>query len=220
MKKGGRPEKDLTGLKFGKLTVIRCTGEKEGNNYTWECICDCGGKIIKRGTYIKTGINKSCGCIAFGETVSNRVRTHGGTILKELRSEYSSWRNMKVRCLNKKNTEYFRYGARGIIICERWINSFSNFLSDMGRKPSTSHTIDRIDGSKGYDPNNCRWATKKEQADNTVRNVKFEYNGITLGIKDWGKILKVSYQSINFQLKTKSFNDVVFHYKNKNNLDI
>ena len=152
------------GARFGRLIVeaeapwrTRPNGKRA--RY-WTCRCDCGrSKEISHG-HISNGHTQSCGCL---QKESMRVAgyKHG-----EINSpEYTSWRGMRDRCYNPNHSNYRYYGKRGITICERW-ESFENFLEDMGRKPSPKHSIDRIDGSGHYEPDNCRWATPIEQARN------------------------------------------------------
>ena len=102
-------------------------------------------------------------------------------------SELSIWKTMKYRCENKHCRDYKYYGGRGITICKEWSESFVVFLRDMGRRPSKKHSLERVDNSKGYEPGNVVWATRKEQASNTRRNVKIEYNGKTMILSDLAK---------------------------------
>ncbi len=108
-------------------------------------------------------------------------------------SEYTSWGSMLERCYNERNHNFPKYGGAGITVCPRWKTSFVNFLSDMGLKPSPKHTLDRIDGTKNYEPSNCRWATPKEQANNRRDNKHFCFLGITHTISEWSEITGISY---------------------------
>lgn len=128
-----------------------------------KCICDCGEETISREYEVVAGKCHSCGCYQREKARNNKNReTHGLT----LSPEYGSWCKMKSRCYNKNNSRYYRYGERGIIVCERWINSFENFYEDMGNKPGEDYSIDRINNDGNYEKSNCRWATPKQQANN------------------------------------------------------
>lgn len=116
--------------------------------------------------------------------------THPFWKVKTKSNSYRIWIGVKSRCLNKKSTNYFRYGARGITVCKRWLK-FENFLLDMGERPD-GMTLERINNNIGYSPSNCRWATRLEQSLNTRRNIYIEYKGVKKTIKEWSKELKVS----------------------------
>lgn len=107
--------------------------------------------------------------------------------------EYNAWRAIKQRCHNPNSRYYKWYGERGIAICERWRDSFQNFLEDMGERPSDKHTLDRIDTDKGYSPDNCRWATRKEQSNNLRKNIPITYQGRTQTISEWADELGFKY---------------------------
>lgn len=101
--------------------------------------------------------------------------------------EYSAWRAMIKRCTNARNASYARYGARGITVCQRWLDSFENFIFDMGRRPSDKHSLDRIDNNAGYGPDNCRWATATEQQCNRSSVIAIEHNGQTFCVAEWSR---------------------------------
>ncbi len=128
--------------------------------------------------------------------------THGNTTHgQRYSSEYQSWRSMKRRCYDRNNISYKYYGAIGIQVCSRWLNSFSNFFSDMGKKPSLLHTLDRKKTNKGYSKSNCRWATKKEQANNRRNNTIISYNGESKTLQFWADKWDVESCAISVHLK-------------------
>lgn len=191
--------KDLTGRKFGRLTVVQYVGSNDGNAQ-WLCFCDCGSECAVAATDLtrRTRVGtKSCGCHR-SDKARERVTTHG----KTLTPEYSSWRAMIQRCYNPKNVTWNRYGGRGITVCARWRNSFEAFLSDMGYRPSTRHSIERLDNNGHYDPGNCKWATIKEQARNTSKAIRVEFNGRTQCISEWAEQVGISKRTIWNRLRS------------------
>ena len=160
---------DWTGKKFGKLTPIkRMTEFQKATRY--ECVCDCGNVTMVRSHNLTSGHTKSCGCIGSQNsalTGFNSSYRHGQSRTKE----YKAWISMKSRCYDANYENFASYGGRGIKVCERWLNSFENFLADMGLKPNENYSLDRIEVNENYEPLNCRWATEKEQSFNK-RNTK------------------------------------------------
>jgi hypothetical protein len=161
--------KDITGQKFGKLTVVRFVGLKN-HKQIWECVCDCGRtKSVQAGNLKKkSGPTVSCGCYRDENLrqVGKATVVHGHNRPTQKRTRtHNSWRTMKQRCENPNAGNYHNYGGAGITVCERW-KSFVNFLVDMGIRPEGT-TLDRIDPFGNYEPGNCRWATYKEQSNNT-----------------------------------------------------
>lgn len=153
---------ETVGLKFNRLTVLQCRpGGSRGVRARLKCKCDCGAVKWIASNNVIHGKSKSCGCLSIEKKRSSEFknRTHGQTNT----ALYKTWQTMKKRC---GNVGYKYYHDRGITVCERWANSFEAFLADMGPKPSKKHSIDRIDVDGNYEPNNCRWATAKEQQAN------------------------------------------------------
>jgi hypothetical protein len=167
---------ELVGEKFGRLTVIEFKEIKNEKAY-WLCKCECGNPVFVPTYRLKGGITQSCGCLQ-KERTSDAKFIHGQ--IKS--SEYSSWVNMKNRCLNPKTIGYSAYGGRGIKVCKRWRNSFEEFFKDMGSKPTPRHTLDRKNPDGNYEPNNCRWATEEEQQNNRRNNRVIEYKGESLTV--------------------------------------
>lgn len=118
-----------------------------------------------------------------------KYRKHGAAKKGAMTREYIAWNAMKQRCANPHNKEYPNYGGRGISVCSEWIDDFPQFLADMGPKPGRSYTVDRIDNSRNYAKDNCRWATPKEQSRNNRRNRSITVNGVTRVVADWEKAL-------------------------------
>jgi len=179
----------LLGKKFNRLTVIKDAGLDSSKKVIWECLCDCGKIIVCNSYKLTHNSTKSCGCYKKDWHTKNKVK-HGQSSENFKTSEYIAWKNMKSRCYNSKNSRYADWGGRGIKVCDRWLNSFENFFYDMGKKPSTKHSLDRIDVNGNYEPDNCRWATNKEQASNKNINRHLTADNKTMNMSDWAIELK------------------------------
>lgn len=163
---------DLTGQRFGKLTVLSVCRVGADPRLAWLCSCDCGGTTRARGDSLRSGLTRGCGCLAGSTPIHGKT----GTLT------HISWRSMKQRCQSPSTANFSLYGGRGISVCERWSNSFEEFLKDMGERPSRGHTLDRIDNDGNYEPGNCRWATYDQQANNRRTNLKLTAPGLFEGL--------------------------------------
>jgi len=186
---------DLSGQSFGRLVVVELV--KRGNVTVWRCRCACGKMLDVRAGNLKNGNSQSCGCLR-DEIARVRATKHGAGANGQLQPEYKCWRDVIARCEQRNRKTFKHYGERGIKICAGWRDSYPSFARDMGPKPSPLHSIDRKDGSGGYDcghcedcrsrgvtKRNCRWATKTEQSNNTTRNVRLTFRGRTQTVAQW-----------------------------------
>ena len=185
---------DLCGQRFGLLVVQSLAGVDRFRKSLWNCTCDCGGRSVSSAGNLRSGGATSCGCkrIANGKA----RRTHGRDSKDRT---YRIWSAMRSRCMTKSNKCYAGYGGRGITVCDRW-SSFESFFEDMGEAPD-GLSIDRINNELGYSPDNCRWATQKEQTRNTRQNVWIEYNGETKVLTDWAAFAGVTHLTLYKRLK-------------------
>lgn len=162
-----RPMTDRTNVRYGHLVAIRAVGSNDYGQALWECRCDCGSVTVKSVVFLNNGgkcCSRSC--------TYQRKFKHQATLNRTKSKEYTAWTSMKQRCLNPNALNYKDYGGRGITICQQWVDSFEQFLADVGKAPEGNRiSIDRINNEGNYEPNNVRWATPREQVMNR-RNSK------------------------------------------------
>lgn len=183
--------KDLTGQRFGRLIALKRQKGSRRVIAKWECQCDCG-RITLVSTYkLTSGHTNSCGCLQ-RERTSNATTKHG---MKRTRL-YGIWCNLRERCYNPKNQSYAVYGGRGITVCDAWRTDFPAFYDwAMKNGYRDDLTIDRINNDDGYCPNNCRWATNKEQQRNKRNTIWVTIGEETRALADWCEIFNKDYQS-------------------------
>ncbi len=193
---------DITGMKFGKLTAVNKI--KKNGLYFMECKCDCGNiKVISAKALTRSSKpTRSCGCILTAirhqkGSAANSF-THGHAINGRRSRILVIWSGMIDRCANIKNKKYSDYGGRGIKVTDDWL-IFENFLSDMG-EPKPGYSLDRKDNNFGYNKNNCRWATQKEQTRNARSNRVIEFNGKTQVLSEWCEELGLSYYTVHSRI--------------------
>lgn len=162
------------GEAYGCLTIVKVL-DKRISSGKCECVCICGRYVVVKNNALISGVNRVC----------NRQHKFTNSLA------YQSWCEMKRRCQDTKHHSYKLYGGRGIKVCERWDSSFANFLEDMGERPSKENSLDRIDCDGNYEPSNCRWATRVEQANNTRKNHKLTHNNKTLTVAQWSRETKI-----------------------------
>jgi hypothetical protein len=174
-------------MRFGRLIAI---GRADGH---WLCQCDCGNQKVIQGSRLRGGQTKSCGC--YNREVLSARKTHGQTKSRT----FTTWAAMKNRCHSSTSQWYSRYGGRGIKVCDRWLESFENFLADMGERPDGA-SIDRIDNDGNYEPSNCRWATRLQQERNKGSNRYFTINAERRALSEWCELYGANYQRVYARL--------------------
>lgn len=185
---------DLTGQCFGRLTVTGRAPNNARGGTMWECLCSCGTTKPFWSANLLRGKSLSCGCIRAEQLAARNSMTKRTHAMSKT-SEYRIWSGMLTRCTNPRAEDFQHYGGRGIAVCERWMR-FENFIEDMGPRPSSSHSVDRIDNDKGYEPENCYWATNEQQHRNRRVSIWIEHDGLRLTLKEWSKRTGVHYETL------------------------
>ncbi len=196
----GDVAQNMIGFRSGRLRVIARSAGPDPKRAYWLCCCDCGGEVTAMGKYLRKGEVKSCGCLNRQGIAGPSNFRHGHAPESGVSKTYRIWAGMIQRCENTANGAFAEYGAKGIKVCERW-HEFPIFLADMGECPE-GRSIDRFPDMVGnYEPGNCRWATPKEQANNTRRNRRITFNGETLTLTEWGNRLNIPLPTLHSRLK-------------------
>ena len=170
---------EMVGKTFGRLQVAEGVPPATGRTrikLRWKCMCACGNAVLVDGDRLRSGRTRSCGC--FRRDRQREANTAHGM---HSAPEYQVWKAMRQRCANKNADNYPHYGGRGIKVCDRW-RDFAAFLSDMGPRTSPAHQIERRDNNGDYEPSNCCWATRVEQAANTRQAILLDVNGVTMTV--------------------------------------
>jgi hypothetical protein len=182
--------KDIAGNTYGRLTVIRL--DHVDQHARWLCRCECGAECVVRSNALKSGKTTSCGCYV------RQIHTKHSMCNSP---EYKSWVAMKCRCSNKNSKNYMHYGGRGISICDRWVDSFENFYTDMGERPEGT-SLDRGDVNGDYTPENCRWATSREQVTNRNKSLRFMFRGAIRPLIEIAEMADVKYRTLYDKIKS------------------
>jgi hypothetical protein len=194
-----RKTQDISGMKFGRYTVLCFSHEGNRRAKFWLCRCDCGIEKPVNSAFLKNGLIKSCGCL-MREQNGKRIKAASTTHGMSKSSEYRIWQLMIERCRTPNNPAYPRYGGRGIFVCERWLESFENFYADMGPRPPGLQ-LDRENNDKGYSKNNCRWTTYKINNSNRRDTIRITFGGKTMCLKDWARELGLEYLTLYSRIK-------------------
>ncbi len=186
---------DMTGTRYNSVIAVNEAGIAASRDTKWLFLCDCGNLFEANGYYVRCGKVKDCPSCA-----AERVRMASVKHWLSNTAEFSTWTDIQTRCYNSKTKAFKHYGGRGIVVCKRWLDSFDNFLSDMGNRPSKNHSIERINVNGNYEPSNCKWVTDKEQANNKRSNVLVTLNGITKNVTEWIIDLNLNKNTVNSRI--------------------
>lgn len=188
-------KKDLSGMAFGRWTVLGESGRTASGSILWQCRCSCGTEKAVFGPNLTRGLSTSCGCYSREATAARSV-THG-QIHTPL---YKSWADMIGRTTNTANTEFHNYGGRGITVHPEWRRSFEAFARDMGSAHREGLSLERIDVNGPYSPENCTWATRKQQARNKRNTVRVTFRGVEKPLIEWCELLGLNYRTAYYRL--------------------
>lgn len=195
---------DMVGQKLSRLTVIRRGENSAVGHIQWDCICECGSATTVDGRNLRSGHTRSCGCLLMEELKARVV--HGHTVDGQYSDEFKVWMGMHTRCTNANEKGYYRYGGRGITVCDRW-QEFANFYDDMGPRPSPDHSIERKKNDANYEPSNCKWATRKEQCRNRRSNRIVSFRGRQMSLAEAVEISGLPYFTVSQRIGKLGWDD-------------
>ena len=194
---------DLTGQTFGRLTAkFRLPENDKHGQARWHCECVCGETTAVITSNLRSNLTRSCGCL----------KHDGGSFKHGLSNlaEYAIWATIKARCYSETSAGWVDYGARGIGMSDEWKESFPAFYRDMGPRPSKEHSVERENNEQGYCKENCRWATKLEQANNRRNSRLYELDGKTKTVSEWCREFGLKYTNVYMRLRRgMSFEDAI-----------
>jgi hypothetical protein len=192
---------DMTGLKFGKLTCIKYAGKDRQGLSLWLCKCDCGKETTTRGSGLRGGTTRSCGC-AWKEMMAKINTTHSLSVDKNGNTPrlYRAWRNMKSRCFNPNTPKYKNHGGRGITVCEQWMDYLNFHKWAMSNGYNDNLTLERKDNNGNYEPSNCTWASYGQQNINRRNTHLVTYRGETRPLIEWADILGLKQSTLRCRL--------------------
>lgn len=195
---------DLTGQRFGRLTVMDRAWDKPG--VWWNCMCDCGNAKSIRSSQLRYGYTRSCGCLRDEMREEHNKPTHGETNTRL----YNIWRGMKKRCYQPTSAGYKNYGGRGITVCDEWIASYEAFRDwSIANGYTDGLTLDRIDSNGNYEPSNCRYASYLEQENNKRNSHFIEVNGVKLTVAQWARITNTPPSTLKNRIARKGEREAV-----------
>lgn len=190
--------KDISGQTFNRWTVIGYDYGSSKKEARWVCKCACGDYKSVSGSSLRKKTSKSCGCLKgeIASKIGKQTKTHG---LSGHRV-YNLYQSMVNRCHSPNHISYKNYGAKGVRVCDRWLNSFESFIEDMG-VPNPNDSIDRINNNLGYHPDNCRWVGKEKQNRNKSNNIKLTFSGRTMNMADWAREINIGISTLYARYK-------------------